>query len=366
MSLHPYRGLPDYCFFRSVAQSDHRDLEWMPAPKFRIRPQDRIVTAGSCFARNLAARLAATGLNHYIAEPAPWFFEPEEAAVDGYGEYSCRYGNVYTVRQLRELVEQAFGLRAPILDLACDGGTWFDLLRPGISSSGFESERHAIRDREWHLSRVKLALETAEVFVFTLGLTEAWIHARSGHVYPSCPGTARGTWDPELHVFKNFSHAEVLEDLDWVCRFLAKVNARIRILLTVSPVALVASHNPVANVIASSTYSKSVLRSAAGEIAMSLPAVDYFPSYEMIAAPQSFGQFLADDLRDAASRGVDFVMEVFGRTLLETAGAPNGEFATRRAEPQPAASPESLDRKIAEAAQRDCEELFNDTQKTRT
>lgn len=366
MSMHPYKGLPEHCFFRSVAQTAFQDLDWMPAPKFRIRPQDRIVTAGSCFARNLAARLAGAGLNHYIAEPAPWFFEPEEATADGYGEYSCRYGNVYTVRQLRELVEQAFGLRPPIFDLASEGGIWFDLLRPGISSSGFESERHAIRDREWHLSRVKLALETAEVFVFTLGLTEAWIHARSGHVYPSCPGTARGTWDPDSHVFKNFSHAEVLEDLGWVCRFLAKVNAKIRILLTVSPVALVASHNAAANVIASSTYSKSVLRSAAGEIAMALPAVEYFPSYEMIAAPQSFGRFLAEDMRDAASRGVDLVMEVFGRTLVEPAVVAKGDSTTPRTEASPAATIVSLDRKIAEAAQRDCEELFNDTQKTRT
>jgi hypothetical protein len=363
MSAHPYRGLPEHCFFRSVRESAYESLAWLPSPKFRIRASDRIVTAGSCFARNLAVRLPSIGLNHHIAERAPWFFTPEEAAAEGYADYSCRYGNVYTVRQLRELLEQAFALRPPVFDLVREAEAWFDLLRPRISASGFESERHAVRDREYHLARVKAALSEADVFVFTPGLTEAWVNSAHGYTYPSCPGAARGVWNPALHVFRNFRYAEVLADLDWVCGFLVEVNPAIRILLTVSPVALVATRCAAEQVIAASAYSKSVLRAAVGEIAGARARVQYFPSYEIVASPQSQGRFLAPDLRDASASGVAAVMEIFRRTLIEP-----GEGGPTPAEGPPAADAgsranELLEQQIAEAAERECEELFNDTRR---
>ena len=53
-----------------------------------------------------------------------------------------------------------------------------------------------------------------DVFVFTLGLTEAWIDRRDGAVFPLAPGVAAGRYDPDIHRFQNFGAAEVVEDLN--------------------------------------------------------------------------------------------------------------------------------------------------------
>ena len=78
--------------------------------------------------------------------------------------------------------------------------------------------------------------ETTDVFVFTLGLTECWFNTQGGHTYPVCPGTARGTYVPELHQFRNLTYPEVSADLDALILRLQKVNPRLNIIFTVSPV----------------------------------------------------------------------------------------------------------------------------------
>jgi len=45
------------------------------------------------------------------------------------------------------------------------------------------------RHRERHLKRVREVFSQAQIFVFTFGLTEAWVERRSGTVYPTAPGT---------------------------------------------------------------------------------------------------------------------------------------------------------------------------------
>jgi len=49
-----------------------------------------------------------------------------------------------------------------------------------------------LRARAATLDRMRATLAGADLFVFTLGLTEAWLNARDGTVYPMCPGTIRG------------------------------------------------------------------------------------------------------------------------------------------------------------------------------
>jgi hypothetical protein len=84
----------------------------------------------------------------------------------------------------------------------------------------------------------------------------------------------------------------------------------------VSPVPLVATYTS-ANVLVASSYSKAVLRAAAGEVEARHPHVAYFPSYEIISHAASFGQYLESDLREVAARGVHHVMTSFLGNFLE-------------------------------------------------
>ncbi|MFO0006409.1 MAG: GSCFA domain-containing protein, partial [bacterium] len=71
-------------------------------------------------------------------------------------------------------------------------------------------------------------------------MTESWKHA-SGFVYPVCPGTIRGEFDPDNHFFQNFSYAETRADLEETFAMVRAHRPGVRFLLTVSPVPLTAS-----------------------------------------------------------------------------------------------------------------------------
>jgi hypothetical protein len=172
---HPYQSLAEVHFWRSQVSDVGTpwDVAYDPAPKFRFDlEKDRFATAGSCFAQHLGNRLADAGGTLLMAE-SRHPLEPEHAR-HGYGVFSARYGNIYTTRQLRELLDQTLGIRSPIVELARrEDGRWIDMLRPRAIPEGFESSQQATQDRLRHLACVKRLWEQASVFVFTLGLTES-------------------------------------------------------------------------------------------------------------------------------------------------------------------------------------------------
>jgi hypothetical protein len=84
------------------------------------------------------------------------------------------------------------------------------------------------------------------------------------------------------------------------------------------------------------TYSKSVLRAAAGHFAQSHPDVDYFPSYEIIASPWSRGMFYESNLRSVSETGVNTVMNAF--FAAHGVPAQDGGAAPARARSAPAAA----------------------------
>ena len=110
-------------------------------------------------------------------------------------------------------------------------------MEPGGLASPDEVAAH----RRSHLARVRQMFEQVDVFVFTFGLTEAWIDTRAARTLPTCPGTVAGRFDPAIHAFHNFTAAEVLADYRVFKAALARVNPGVRHLLTVSPVPLTAT-----------------------------------------------------------------------------------------------------------------------------
>ena len=309
--MHPYSQLPAQNFWKKfVSDSPWRNLGLNNQPKFTLNNDDRVATAGSCFAQHISRYMKYIGLSPYIVEPAHILQEQFGGSLDSYSQFSARYGNIYTVRQCLELFRQAFGILPIIEDFVELNGRWFDLLRPNIEKEGFATLIEARTDRCYHLSRVKYLFESSDVFIFTLGLTESWYNASGGYTYPACPGTVRGDYNPDEHRFHNLTCAEIVDDLDSLIDGVVAVNKNIKIILTVSPVPLVATYTGH-NVLVASTYSKSVLRAAVGEVEEKRGNVAYFPSYEIISHPASFGQYLASDLREVTERGVSHVMDCF-------------------------------------------------------
>lgn len=167
-----------------------------------------------------------------------------------------------------------------------------------------------LADRRQHLACVRRALEELDVFMFTLGLTEHWRSREDGAVFPLCPGTAGGAFDSAKYEFANSNVGQVVSELEEFIDLLRSVNARARIILTVSPVPLVATAEN-RHVLVSTTYSKSVLRVAAEAVTRSRSGVAYFPSYEIVTGNFSRGRYFAEDLRSIREAGVRHVMRLF-------------------------------------------------------
>lgn len=214
-SENPYSSLPDYCFWlKGVAKLAFNEVDPVVRTKFKLAETDRIATAGSCFAQHIANTLVKNGYNYYVTEAAPEGMSTEQLAAGSYGLFSARYGNIYTARQLLQLLDRAYGWFTP-----CDSswirrdGRYIDPFRPQVESDGYPSEDSVIAAREEHFAAVRRMFETTDVFIFTLGLTEAWRAKSDGAVFPVAPGVVATGLHEASYEFINFKVAEVHDDM---------------------------------------------------------------------------------------------------------------------------------------------------------
>lgn len=186
------------------------------------------------------------------------------------------------------------------------------------------------------------AITNAQIFVFTLGLTESWMDAKGGFEYPMCPGTLAGEFDPENHIFVNQDYDVVRKKLIETIKLIRSARDKgPRFLLTVSPVPLTAS-NSGNHVLVATMESKSILRAVAASVARKLKGISYFPSYEIIASPPFRGAFFEPNMRSVNLAGVEVVMKTYFAGMDHSnSGRPKPKAAQRSAAPK--AAPKSDD-----------------------
>lgn len=321
MTSNPYSNLGDHHFWRrAVSEVERFQFDPVVTTRFTIDTQDRVATAGSCFAQHISNRLSRIGFNYQLVESGE-DLPPDRRHALNYGVFSARYGNIYTSRQLLQLFQECMGQRAVHKDVwQRDDGRYVDALRPQIDPDGFATPEEVRRQRGEHLAAVRTLFETCDVFVFTLGLTETWRSRNDGTVYPLAPGVSGGRYDAERHEFLNLNIHQVLADMQSFMNGLKSVNSNARMVLTVSPVPLIATYEDC-NVLVATTYSKSVLRVAADILYRDNPWVEYFPSYEIITGNFSHGMYYEDDLRGINTLGVDHAMRCFIEHYTSDRGA---------------------------------------------
>jgi hypothetical protein len=310
MSDNPYSDLPSDAFWKTaVAGNDPKRINLHWRPKAPIDRNTRIVTVGSCFAQHISKALKDEGFRWIDSEPAPAALPASEHTNHNYGVFSFRTGNIYTAGLLKQWISWALDPEEQSGEHFFDNGRFFDPFRPSLNVNGFSSLEEMLAARQTTLNAIVASIQEADLFIFTLGLTEAWRH-KDGRVYPMCPGTVRGTFSADDHHFHNYDEQEVRRDLAETFDVLLTIKPKLRFLLTVSPVPLTATASGQ-HVISATTYSKSVLRSAAGYLSQSRPDTDYFPSFELITAPAFRGLFYEQNLRRVSPEGVAFVMRQF-------------------------------------------------------
>jgi len=316
----PYASLPDHRFWRkAVAGLPPFALDPIVETPFKIAKTDRVATAGSCFAQEIARQLQKSGYNYYLCEEPPQGLSAPEARARNYAMYSCRYGNLYTTTQLLQLLRRAYGDYRPLLDVWRDkDGRYVDPFRPRIEPEGYATEEEMRADRDRHLAAVRKMVETMVVFVFTFGLTECWRHRPDGAVLQLAPGVAGGEFDLQLYEFWNMSVGEVVRDFLDSVDIIQSRNPKARMILSVSPVSIIATGED-RHVLVSNSASKAILRAAADEVVRARANIAYFPSYDLVTAAPNAARFYGDDTRRINNLGIERTMQVFFHHFMERA-----------------------------------------------
>ena len=220
--------------------------------------------------------------------------------------------------------------RCAAIEIWENEGRFRDSLRPAIEPEGFGSHADCLEMLQNTARAFGRSVREAQVFVFTMGLTEGFEHAETRQPYALCPGTLAGSYDAAQHSFVNYRYPQIMKSMKSAVRGLRALNPEIKILLTVSPVPLTATATGH-HVLLATQYSKSVLRAVAGDLAEMAKDIDYFPSYEIIAAPPTRAQFFAPNMRSVAPEGVALVMEHFFRGMrFSKSKLPKDEAEARR------------------------------------
>ncbi|QLC26660.1 GSCFA domain-containing protein [Parasphingopyxis algicola] len=240
---------------------------------FQLQPGEKIFTIGSCFARHVEGELVNRGfeipMRDLFRKGAFEGLAPEIVNNFGtpsiYNEFAWAFG------------EQAFDEDKAIVEVGKD--RFVDLhmvnsIRPGPFDE-------VLARRKGLLSATR-SLADCRVLIMTLGLAEVWWDEEAQTYLNTAPlptvlNAAADRFS--LHVL------DFAECHDYLKRALdiAFAHGRddLRVILTVSPVPMMATHRRT-DVITANSYSKSVLRTVAEHIVQADDRISYFPSYETV------------------------------------------------------------------------------------
>lgn len=244
---------------------DMRDEDFVThAEPGLVAPHTRVSVVGSCFAVRFKRWLVRHGYN---------FCQFEDGPMAHVG--SVRSGPLFNTGSLRQLVEWAqHGFEAEESHWPIDG--WlFDPYRKAIC---WPDEDSARAERAAHLDAVRRMLAVSEVLIVTLGLSEVWRNRRDRRAFHLMPPPE--LLDPARHEHAVLSVEENVENLERFHDVVRAANPGLRLVLTLSPVPLLATYVD-RHAVVSDTVSKAILRVAIDAFCRAHPDVVYFPAYEI-------------------------------------------------------------------------------------
>jgi GSCFA family len=280
-------------------------------PKFKFVRGDKFYAIGSCFARGIENAL--TGCGVAVESMAPEFakLQPVNKEVTGLG-FTNKYNTFSILNELRWALDPEAVFPVDSIFQVTES-TWFDPhSTPTLELAGFSETLN----RRALMQTVAKRVAHCRGLIITLGLVEVW-RDRETHVYTNCtPIRSVLKPDPNRYEFHLTSFAENWDSLESIHALLTRYgHPDLRILITVSPVPLMATFSKM-DVVVANTYGKSLLRTAAQEWAAAHPNVDYFPSYEIVQNSNREATW-ETDLRHVTGAAVQHIMDLFVRKYIE-------------------------------------------------
>ena len=277
----------------------HPDVQHTPA--FSISASDKILTIGSCFARNIERALKQLDMNVMTSY------------VDGLTGQD-NIANKYTSKsilndlQLALLSEGDIGeqkMRQTIY--VNDKGAARNLAFGGAGSVSSETlDEVLVKSRRFYENLAKA--RDADLIILTFGLIETWYDGQNEcylNIPPSRGEIKKYPGRFSLHVL---SYEDVRSDMRAIFELLnTHGKSDVRILCSISPVPLSNTFR-AQDCLQANTYSKAVQRAAIEEVLPEFDNVHYFPSYEMVTLSSPAEAWTEGDYRHVNPKLVDRII----------------------------------------------------------
>ncbi len=260
------------------------ELHLFPFP-ILIKHADEIVTAGSCFANTIGKRLKNSK------------FQVFESA----------FGTVYHPQSLSFLIQSSLqdpdmqSFESHIIERE---NRFFSL--DFHSSLAGDSKQALLQRIKETLSEAGDALRKANWLFLTFGTAWAWKYKMDGSLITNCQKLPSSQFERYLT-----QTPEIENPVRKTIEVLRKENPELKIVLSVSPVRHGKDDLP------SNALSKSILRIACHNLCESLPAVFYFPAFEIMLDDLRDYRFYADDLLHPSTFAESYIWEKFICSLCD-------------------------------------------------
>lgn len=252
---------------------------WLPKEPL-INKTTQITAFGSCFAANISNWLSER--NFRVLNKAD---DATRAYVVTMGEGMV---NSFVIRQQFEWAWENKVFDQPL---------WH----------GYKAEEYGY-DENIRLETKRIFDET-EVFILTFGLSEVWYDEPTGNVFwRTIP---KDVYDPERHKFRLSTVEENRDNIRAIYDLIRKYRPDAKIIVTLSPVPLIATFRDVSCITANSV-SKATLRVAVDEVVRDVQDeghLFYWPSYELVT--DVFRSPYKPDRRHVRPVVLSYIMRLF-------------------------------------------------------
>ena len=277
-------------------------------PSFTLPIKAKIMTFGSCFARNIETNLTKLGFdvptsratmpvaewastdNQFLNRYTPASILTEVETADKHLQHDNGYDPDVSARYM-----------IPIAN-----GKVVDSQFPGfvpVSETRFHERRKEL------LELTKHAFD-ADCVTITLGLIETFYDTEQDIYLCAAPNGQLKRLSQDRFELKTLTFLESYEMVRKAIEIIRRRNPDVKILITTSPIALTRTFSED-DVIIANCYSKSVLRAICGQLSSEIPKTDYFPSYESATITKSWDIYDPDMLHLSKS----FVSKIVSRLV---------------------------------------------------
>ncbi|MBR4996200.1 MAG: GSCFA domain-containing protein [Alistipes sp.] len=244
-----------------------------------------IFSIGSCFANNIAERLAGAKFK-VCASPTGILFNPESIAL--------------TLERLGSLLAGDSKALPTIDELLYDNGAWFHY--DFHSSFSRPSAEETLQQIHAAITDGANSLQEAKVVIITFGTAMTYRHIESGRIVANCHKQPQRLFNRQM-----MGVEEIADRYVKLCNGLLKGK---RVIFTVSPI------RHLSDGLETNSLSKATLRVSLSLVAQRCDNVVYFPSFEIMNDELRDYRFYADDMAHPTPLAINYIWERFTESAM--------------------------------------------------